>query len=269
MIKQFIALTIILGLSYLAEAGTVTQTKGTSAIIELSDDEIQNLSPYTGQNIQISFNGQQVDATVRKISKRKILVSTSKVLSKQKNVEVLAGGPGVSISKKSSYSDKSKASVSSKNWTLGANVKYVLMGKEKRTISSVAIDIVYSGFDLSGIGFYYWGSFGVGVEGEYAMLQGKDTTASHTISQMQMSILGEYKISTISFGALFTIASNYKSSDGVGNELSVNGMGYGIFATYSVTPQVRLIFDYRMANYKLDPATIEISDMRIGAGYYF
>lgn len=256
-----------------ADAASVLQVKGNSAILELVDSEFSELQPTAGQKIKISVNGILSDALIKKIVKKKILISVNSDLTGEKNVIIQSDNDSGSAngSKRSSnkISKTNFASANTKKWTLGLNLKYALGGSAKITINNTPFDVTYQGIDFSGIGFYYWGNIGAGVEGEYAMLKGTDRAATYNITQIQLSFLGEYKIKDFSVGGLFTLASNYKSTDSAGNENSLNGMGFGIFGTYTVVPNVRLIFDYRIVDYKLDPATIKTTDMRLGAGYYF
>ena len=271
MIKQtVVGICIFLLLNNSGFAATVLQVKGNSAILELSDTEIENLKPTAGQNIQILVNGSQAEGSIKKISKKKILIFTTADLSKEKNIKIENTNSNNSAKSTQRPSVKNpKNNLNSKKWTLGLNLKYALSGAAKITINSIPFNVKYSGLDLSGIGFYYWGNLGAGVEGEYAMFKGDDGTISYNVTQIQISLLGEYKFNDFSAGGLFTLASNYKSIDTAGNENSLNGMGFGVFATYKVIPSVRLIFDYRIVDYKLDPATIKTTDMRLGAGYYF
>ncbi len=271
MIKQtVVGIYTFLFLGTLSFSATVLQTKGNSAILELSDIEIENLQPTAGQNIQLLAGGMQVDGSIKKISKKKILITTTADLSTEKIIKIQTASSNNSAkSPKRPIAKSATSNMNSKKWTIGLNLKYALSGTAKITISGFPFNVKYSGLDLSGIGFYYWGNLGAGVEGEYAMLKGDDSTTSYNVTQIQMSLLGEYKFKDFSAGGLFTVASNYKSTDTAGNENSLNGMGFGVFATYKIIPSVRLIFDYRIVDYKLDPATIKTTDMRLGAGYYF
>ena len=256
-----------------ANAASVIQVKGNSAILELTDSELADLQPISGQKIKVLTNEISTDGMVKKVLKKKILISVNADLSAEKNVKIQAdnGSTSVNGTKKMATKNLKTNSVSAnaKKWTLGVNLKYALTGAAKIKINITPYDVKYQGIDFSGIGIYYWGNLGAGVEGEYAMLKGDDTTVTYNVTQAQLSFLGEYKIKNFSVGALFTPASNYKSTDSAGNENSLNGMGFGIFGTYMVVPNVRLIFDYRTVDYKLDPATIKMTDMRLGAGYYF
>lgn len=267
-----LVITTILLLSPVTYAARVLQVKGSSAIVELSDAEIQTLRPTSGQNVQLTFGSNRIDATIKKVAKKKILLATARDISGQKVVAVSSGGAGA-LSANSAAGKGSAArgkSSSSKKWTAGANVKYVLMGAANQNIGNFSAAVKYSGFDFSGVAIYNWDNFGAGLEGEYAMLKGTDAVStSYNITQVQFSLLGEYRFQQFSAGGLFTVASNYKSIDSIKNENSLNGMGFGAFFTYTVVPNVRLIFDYRIVDYKLDSATIKTSDIRLGAGYYF
>ncbi len=272
--KSQIVLAVISFLFLMANgfAANILKAKGNSAIVELSESELATLNPSPGQSILITIENKASEASITKVAKNKILISTTEPLSAQNDVKITSGKI-VSTENTQPRSTgkhvKNKSQRPSKNWVLGANLKYVLSGASKITINGVPINVKYSGIDLSGIGFYYWGHWGAGFEAEYAMLKGDDTTTPYSITQIQVSLLAEYKYNSVSGGVLFTPASNYKSSDSAGNENSLNGMGYGVFATYNLNPNIRFIFDYRISDYKLDPATIKGTDMRLGAGYYF
>ncbi len=267
-----LVITTILLLSPVIYAAQVLQVKGSSAIVELSDAEIQTLRPTGGLNVLLTFENDKVDATIKKVAKKKILLTIARDISGQKFVTVSSGGAGAqsansATAKKAGARGKSSGD---KKWTAGVNVKYVLMGAANQNIANVKANVKYSGFDLSGVAIYYWDNFGAGLEGEYAMLKGTDAgSATYDITQAQFSLLGEYRLQQFSAGALFTVASNYKSADSIKNENSLNGMGFGAFFTYTVVKNVRLILDYRILDYKLDTATIKTSDLRLGAGYYF
>lgn len=264
---------LLLLVSFGVHAGTILQVKGSSAIVEMSDAEIQSVRPEAGQQLLLLFGTKQAPATIKKVSNKKVLLTTTMNLAGQKSVAVRAANGAKASSSSSSSADRSNSSSrrlkNQKDWTIGGNLKYVT-GTANITITGFPGQTVqYSGFDASGIGIYYFGDIGVGLEGEYTTSNGTASTASHKLAQVQFSVLGEYKIKAFSVGALFTLFSNIKDTDSIGNDNSLNGTGYGVFATYTIMPQVRIIFDYKMANYKLDPATYSTNDMRIGAGYYF
>ncbi len=269
-LKLHLAMSAILLLTSVSYAARVLQVKGSSAILELSDAEIQTLRPAGGQNIQLTFGSERVDATIKKVANKKILLATASDISSQKVVSVSSGGAGVQAASAGPGKTARGKSASGKEWTVGANIKYVLMGAANQNIKNIAANVKYDGFDLSGVGIYYLGDFGVGLEGEYAMLKGKDEkSVTYTTTQIQFSLLGEYRFKQFSAGGLFTLASNYKETNSNGSDNSLNGMGFGAFFTYAVIPNVRLILDYRIVDYKLDSATIKTSDIRLGAGYYF
>ena len=272
MMKNMVLVVVTcLLLTATVEAASVLQVKGNSAVLELTDSEISELQPSAGQKIKISVNETLADGLIKKIVKKKILVSVNSDLTGEKNVRILMDGGNNSADGTKRLSNRNSKSNSSpmKKWTLGLNLKYALGGAAKITINNTPFDLKYQGIDFSGIGFYYWGNVGAGVEGEYAMLKGDGNSITYNVTQIQLSLLGEYKIKDFSAGGLFTLASNYKSTDSANNENSLNGMGFGIFGTYTVVPNVRIIFDYRIVDYKLAPATIKMTDMRLGAGYYF
>lgn len=251
-------------------AANVLQTKGSSAIIGLSDAEMQSLQPEAGKSIIILSSGKPVQANIKKVSNKKILLTLNGSLGDAKTVKIKvdSSSPKTSAAAPTKNGTTSK-NASKKNWALGANLKYVT-GSAAFSIPGIPNSTLkYSGFDVSGIGIYYFGKFGVGVEGEYSSLPGTNNAASATTTQIQMSLLGEYRINLFSVGALFTVFSNFKSSDSLGNETSLNGMGYGAYAAYMLFPSMRLSLDYKMGTYKLDTATITTSDIRFGAGYYF
>lgn len=267
-----IAALLLLSSSW-AQAGTILQVKGASAIVEMTDAEIQSVKPEAGQQILLLFGAKQAPATIKKVSNKKVLITTTVNLAGQKAVAVrAAGAKGNSSSAQSADSrsnNGSRRSRNQKDWIIGGNLKYVTGSANIKITGFPGLSVKYSGFDASGVGMYYFGDVGVGLEGEYGTLSGADTSASHKLTQVQFSILGEYKIKAFSVGALFTLFSNIKDTDSNGNDNSLNGTGYGVYATYTVMPQVRIILDYKMASYKLDPASYSTSDIRLGAGYYF
>ncbi|MFZ3228683.1 MAG: hypothetical protein WA160_00635 [Pseudobdellovibrio sp.] len=283
-----------------AYAATLVQTKGNSAIIELTDLELQTLNPSAGQNIQFNVGGTSVAASVAKAVKNKILVKTNKDLTGQKNVQIEIANSVADASTNSEFANPDSAppaneknrrakkdsartsgnkSMLNKKIIYGVNLKYIT-GSAKIKYADTIINSIpvsgadftqnYTGFDLSGTGFYYFGAIGVGVEAEYASINATASYANSTITQMQLSLLSEYKIQNFSAGALLTVASNYKATDNLGNDSSLNAMGgLGVFGTYQVMPNVRMILDYRTISYKLDANTVNTSDIRLGGGYYF
>lgn len=267
------AALLLIGGSW-AQAGTILQVKGASAIVEMTDAEIQSVKPEAGQQIVLLFGAKQAPATIKKVSNKKVLITTSVNLAGQKAVAVRAAGATKGNSSSGSSANNrsgngSRRSKNQKDWIVGGNLKYVT-GSANITITGFpGMSVKYSGFDASGVGIYYFGDIGVGLEAEYGTLNGADTSASHKVTQVQFSALGEYKIKAFSVGGLFTLFSNIKDTDSNGNDNSLNGTGFGVFATYTVMPQVRIILDYKMASYKLDPASYSTSDIRLGAGYYF
>lgn len=273
MKKIFILALLNFLVGPIAKSATILQVKGASAIVELSAAEFQNLQPVAGQHIQLSFSGKQARALIKKISNKKMLITSTISLAGQKIVGIKSDGSAgdlkdADISKNRSALQKSKLLLH-KNWILGANLKYVTGSGNISITPFPSQTLKYSGFDASGIGIYYFGLLGIGFEGEYSALKGTTSIGKNTVTQVQLSFLGEYKIKLFSVGALLTLFSNLKDVDNLGNDNSLNGTGYGLFATYALRPQVRIILDYKMATYKLDPATYTSSDIRLGAGYYF
>ena len=271
MINNFGLTALLVLTGAWANAGTILQVKGASAIVELTDAEIQSVRPEAGQQINLLFGSKQAPATIKKVSNKKLLITTSVNLAGQKAVAVrAAGGSKSSSSSSDSRSGNSRRPRDQKDWTIGGNLKYVTGSAAIKITSQPDQTVKYSGFDATGVGLYYFGDVGIGVEGEYGTLSGSSSNgSSHKITQVQFNLLGEYKIKAFSVGALYTLFSNIKDTDSNQNDNSLNGTGFGVYATYAVMPQVRIIFDYKMASYKLDPATYSTSDMRIGAGYYF
>lgn len=294
---KFIVLTSLL-FAISSQAATILQTKGPSAIIEVSDTEVQTLGLQAGQVVQFTVDAAPVNASVVKVIKNKILVKANKDLTGKANVAVEliaphAGGGAaatttaeapaapeaapapVTHSKPARSAKGSKSMGMKKPWIAGVNLKYIT-GSGKVSFAASGIVPAFdsnqttSGFGFSGIGIYYFGQLGAGAEVEYASLKGSDSGYSTTATQMQLSALGEYKITpVISAGVVLTLASNLKSTDNVGNDSSLNGMGFGVFGTYNVTPEIRVILDYRSIPYKLDSNSITLTDIRIGGGYYF
>lgn len=289
---------LILGLiliSGTAQAATILQTKAKSAIVQVSDSEVNDLQLAPGQNIQFTSNGATVQASIVKVIKNKILIKSDTDLTGQQNANVdisiplgapaaqaaapqepMGGSTRKVVTKDRAFVNKS--AMPKKPWIAGVNVKYV-NGSSKVKFSSTNLGVTteqsfsfpVTGFDLSGVGFYYFGQWGAGAEVEYATLKGSDSGNTATITQMQLNALGEYKInSKITAGASITLASNYKASDSQGNDSSLNGMlGFGVFGTYQVTPKIRALLEYKSMNYKLDSNSVTTTDIRIGAGYYF
>ena len=91
------------------------------------------------------------------------------------------------------------------------------------------------------------------------------------MTQVDFSLLGEYKFKTFSVGVMLAVFSNIRDTDNIGNDNSLNasGLGYGLYATYDIYKQFKLLLTYKTVNYKLDPASYGTSDIRFGAGYYF
>ncbi|MBC7467010.1 MAG: hypothetical protein H7256_13560 [Bdellovibrio sp.] len=292
MNRLLIGLLLISGT---AQAATILQTKAKSAIVQVSDSEVNDLQLSAGQSIQFSAGGATIQASIVKLIKNKILIKSDTDLTGQQNanvdISIPLGSPTAQAAapqqqagvapRKVVMKDRAfvnKSTMSKKPWMAGVNVKYV-NGSSKikfsQAVGTATIETSYSfpvtGFDLSGVGFYYFGPWGAGAEVEYATLKGSDSGNTATITQMQLNALGEYKINPkITAGASLTIASNYKASDSVGNDSSLNGMlGFGVFGTYQVTPNIRALVEYKTMNYKLDSNTVSTSDIRIGAGYYF
>jgi hypothetical protein len=291
--KLITPVLLIFGFVATAQAATILQTKGKSAILEVTDTELQTLKLQAGQNIQFSANGVVSQSSILKVIKNKILVKGNVDLNAEKgtpvSLAVIRGGtaptgnaaassaqrPVVRKEKSSAWSSKPSPS---KRWITGVNLQYVT-GSSKIQFADVVVGGItqtgasdtqsISGFNFSGTGIYYFDKIGVGGELEYGMLKGAGTNKS-TITQTQLSGLAEYKITDkISAGGLLTIASNYKATDDASNDISLNGMGFGIFGTYEVMPQVRLIVDYRTISYKLEGNSVSESDIRLGGGYYF
>lgn len=278
-----------------AHAAKILQTKAKSAIIEVTDSEIDGLKLAAGQNIQFTVAGAAVQASVVKVIKNKILVKANSDLTGQQNAQIelstpigsesaaapvtppAAAKPQQRAHKTSAY--VKSGSIPKKPWIAGVNLKYVKGTAKIQFADTVVSNVTVpgfsfnqstTGFDLSGVGIYYFGQMGAGVELEYATLKGSDSDYSSTVTQMQMSGLGEYKFDGgFSAGVLLTIASNFKASDNSGNDSSLNGMGFGIFGTYQVTPEIRAVMDYKTITYKLDANSVSMADFRIGAGYYF
>ncbi len=276
--SKYFVLIIILAQGFSSHAAKILQVKNNSAILELNNAEMQTLEPTPGQNIRLTFGNEQVNATVKKMAKNKLLIEVSGDISNQKVVSISKGGTGADSSKattaKSAKYAKTAKSVknedaSSKEWSIGVNTRYVVSGTASQTINGISSKVSYSGFVLSGIALYNWDNFGVGVDGEYALLQGKAGSVTSKITQIQFSLVGEYRLQKYSAGGLFTLGSNFNSTDSTNAENSLNGMGFGVFATYAFSPNIRLLLDYRNVDYKLDSATIKTSDIRLGAGYYF
>lgn len=288
---------IFLCLTGTAHAAKILQTKAKSAIIEVSEGEIDDLKLAAGQNIQFTASGATVQGSVVKIIKNKILVKANSDLTGQQNAQIelsilngalpttdAAAAPIAPAARpQRTHKEKSSAYVrsgsgSKKPWISGVNLKYI-KGSSKIQFADTVVGAVTvpgfsfnqstTGFDLSGVGIYYFGQMGAGVELEYASIKGSDSTYSSTITQMQLSGLGEYKFDAFSAGVILTVASNYKASDSSGNDSSLNGTGFGVFGTYQVTPEIRAVIDYKSVTYTLDSNSISMADFRIGAGYYF
>lgn len=284
----------ILLLAGTAQAATIVQSKAKSAIIELTDAEINSLHLAAGQNIQFTVGNSPVQASIVKIVKNKILIKSDVDLTGNAKVpvEISAAGGGAEMAAattpapargqqkaRSQRAAVNKSASSKKPWIAGVNFKYVASGSTSVqfadtvvggvTVPGFTASLKTTGFVLSGIGFYYFGQWGAGAEVEYASLKGSDANYSSTITQMQLSGVGEYKFGAISAGASLTIASNYKAGDNFGNDSSLNGMGFGIFGTYQITPQIRGILDYKAINYSLEGNSVKTTLISIGGGYYF
>ena len=296
MKQQWLTAGLLLVLGTYSQAATILQTKAKSAIIQVTESELNDLHLAAGQTIQFSVGGKNIQAAIVKVAKDKILVKSNADLTGQDKAAIelsiplgaaAATTPAAPMqeaapvqtaapTKKTHASSSGKSYAMKKPWIAGVNLQYVT-GSAKVQYADLAVGVAgpsYSfsvtGFDLSGTGIYYFGQWGVGAEAEYATLKGKDSSNSANVTQMQLSGLAEYKITpAISAGALLTIASNLKLNDNAGNDSSLNGTGFGIFGTYQVMPQVRLILDYRTVSYKLDGNTVTSSDIRLGGGYYF
>ena len=241
-------------------AANVLQVKGNSAILELSDSEFEALQPGPGKKIRLQVNGKDVPAVIKKLSNKKILINTNGNLVGTKSVQVAAGG-----------SSENKSGTSQKKWLLGANLQYVT-GSSSITITSLAPrNLKYSGFDISGVGMYYFDAIGVGGRADYTFGNGTTEVASDKVTLVDFSLLGEYKFKTFSLGVMLVAFSNLHDTDTLNNDNSLNasGLGYGVFATYDIYKQVKLLLNYKTINYKLDPASYSTSDIRFGAGYYF
>lgn len=274
MKKIFCGLFVILMFNIQLFAATVLQVKGNSAIVEISDAEMQNLQPASGQQIQLTSGSKRTAGIIKKVLNKKLLLTTKSSLDGQKVVRITSSGAASSttasatMERPSAKSNSQSKKLLQKRWTLGANLKYVT-GSANVTITSFPSQTLkYSGFAGSAVGLYYFGSFGIGAEGEYALMTGSTSIGKDNVTQLQMSLLGEYKFNSFAVGALFTF-SNIKDTDNVGNDNSLNGTGFGAYAAYAVKPQVRILLEYRTVNYSLDPATYAASDIRLGAGYYF
>ena len=260
-----------------ARAANVLQVKGNSAILELSDLEFKTLQPEAGKNIRIIANGKAAVANIKKILNAKILINSNVNLTGTKSVQVLASNSNVSINEagprgsRSGNSNEKNKNTSQKNWILGGNLQYVT-GSSSILIAPLASRTLnYSGFNVSGVGFYYFDSIGVGGRADYTFGNGTTATSSDKITQVDLSFLGEYKFKTFSVGAMLVLFSNIRDTDNLNNDNSLNssGLGYGLFATYDAYPQIKLLLNYKTVNYKLDPASYGTSDIRLGAGYYF
>ena len=244
----------------LAKAANVLQVKGNSAILELSASEIETLQPEPGKKIGLTSNGKEAVAIIKKISNKKILINTRANLAGIKSVQVAASG-----------TSETRSGNSQKKWALGANLQYVTGNSSIAITSFPSRTLKYSGFDVSGVGMYYIDAIGFGARGDYTLGSGATELASDKVTLIDFSLLGEYKFKTFSVGVMVVVFSNLHDSDTLNNDNSLNasGLGYGLFATYDIYKQFKLLLNYKTVDYKLDPATYGTSDIRLGAGYYF
>lgn len=271
---KFNLIFLLLFVAVQSQSAEIKQTKGNSAIIELNEEEIDNLKLSIGENIILTINEESYLANITSKKNSKLLIKANRDLTGTKNsfAEITKKTNRATGKSQGSNQQQKKIiyGVNAKYITGTASIKYADTVVGSLTVPGASITQNYSGFNLSASGFYYYDQIGIGAEAEYSSLSGTGSNITSTITQMQINALAEYRYQKFSVGGLITLASNYKSTDSAKNDTSLNGMGgFGVFATYQVIPAVRAILEYRTMNYKLDSNSVNTSDIRLGAGYFF